>query len=181
MLGWFQCCFFLITAVRWCLLPCHPAAPLAFLPGGAYGTTAGTQSEIAGLQQVLPQAAASSLRAALGRGCLHYVYRLAFQEPEGLEMIGKRSMNVLLTACLKSLTLQRACTTIAILSLSVVKFLNATSSGGLTTFLFLKSSCLCEIALFRWALSGQHISFSHRQNTLVSHGRAVAPSFPPSL
>lgn len=130
-------------------LPCHPAAPLAFLPGGAYGTTAGTQSEIAGLQQVLPQAAASSLRAALGRGCLHYVYRLAFQEPEGLEMIGKRSMNVLLTACLKSLTLQRACTTIAILSLSVVKFLNATSSGGLTTFLFLKSSCLCEIALFR--------------------------------
>lgn len=130
-------------------LPCHTAAPLAFLPGGAYSTTAVIQSEMAGLQQVLPQAAASSPRAVLRGDCLHYVYRPAFQEPGGLEMIGKRSMNVPLTACLKSLILQRALTTIAILSLSVVRFLNVTGSGGCTIFLFLKSSRLCEIALFR--------------------------------
>lgn len=61
----------------------------------------------------------------LERDLLHYPYGHTFQESGGTcETIGKRSMNVLvlLTACLKSLKLQRFLAPVAILSLSVVRF-----------------------------------------------------------
>lgn len=59
------------------------------------------------------------MRAALGCDLLHYQEGHLFQENGGTcETVGKNSMCVLvLTACLKSLTLQRFLATIAILSL----------------------------------------------------------------
>lgn len=125
---WLQCSVVFMNAFRWCLFfmqhICVPSFP----------SPKKTTTQLLSLQ--IPNRCYAVATAATRfffqfEGCFWGVASCTicmgtyFKRTGGMcEAIGKRSMNVLvlLTACLKSLTLQWFLATIAIFSLSVVRF-----------------------------------------------------------